>query len=391
VIRLLVAGAIALSASTALVAAPAAAAPAAAAPAQAAAARPDPGVDRRVADPRIGESSGLAVSPSHPDVLWTHDDSGNPPRLFALGSSGRVSATVRVTGVPDVDWEALAAFRDATGRALLAVGDIGDNLGNRQLVEVDVVAEPSPLLDSEVRPLLRLRLRYPDGPRDAETLLVDRGRGRMFVVSKGVLGSTVYVVPASAWSGRAPASPTIRSATLIRVGWTPLVLVTDGTVAPGGAVVLRTYGQLAVLDPPPLEEGRRVLVAQATADLPTEPQGEGVALSPDGWSVLLSSEGVGQPVLRFPLPDDVRIAVTGASSVSTPTSPTATGRASTGAASTHASGSSPRRSPTASATEGSTASSSSGPLGLVAGIAAIGVAAILSGVGAIGRRGRRSS
>ena len=376
-IRLLLAGAIALPVSAVLASPPAvatvAARPVAARPV---AAGPEPGVDRRMTDPRIGESSGLAGSPSHPDVLWTHDDSGNPPRLFALGPSGRVEATLRVTGVPDVDWEALAAFRDATGRALLAVGDIGDNLGNRQSVEVDVVAEPSSLEDAQVRPLLRLRLRYPDGPRDAETLLVDRGRGRMFVVSKGLLGSTVYVVPTTGWSGRAPARPAIRSATLVRVGWTPLVLVTDGTLAPGGAMLLRTYGQLTVLDPPPIDEGRHVLVAQATADLPDQPQGEGVTLSRDGRSALLSSEGVGQPVLRFPLPADLRSAMTGSSpsASAAPTSPSRTSG-----------------SPTTVATNGSKASASSPPLGVVGGIAAIGVAAIVSGLSALGRRGRRSS
>ncbi len=153
-------------------------------------------------------------------------------------------------------------------------------------------------------PLLRLRLRYPDGPRDAETLLVDRARRRMFVLSKGLFSSTAYVVPASAWDGTAPQRPAVRSATLVPVGTVPLSLVTDGTVAPDGAVLLRTYGELAVLGPLPVVptasgRGTATLEPRATVSLPSQRQGEGLALTPDGGSVLLSSEGVGQPVLRF--------------------------------------------------------------------------------------------
>jgi hypothetical protein len=285
-------------------------------------------VDRTVRDPRITESSGLALSPTHPGVLWTHDDSGNPPLLFALGPSGRVSGTVRIPGVPDVDWEAMAAFRDAGGHAWLAAGDIGDNAAQRASVEVDVVPEPSRLADVVETPRLRLRLRYPDGPRDAETLVVDQVRRRMFVVSKGLFTGTVYAVPASAWNGTVPQAATTRSATLVAVGTVPLVLVTDGTGTPDGGVLLRTYGEIARFDPFPLDGGTRLLEPRATAALPSQQQGEGLALEPDGRSVLLSSEGTDQPVLRFALPADLRDAAT--------PSPTSTGagpaRSTTGSA-----------------------------------------------------------
>jgi hypothetical protein len=399
-IRLLVTGAIALSASVA--------------PASAAA-PPGPGVDRPVTDPRIAESSGLAASPSHPGVLWTHDDSGNPPRLFALGRSGKVGAALRLTGVPDVDWEALAAFRDSAGRPLLAVGDLGDNLADRGGVEVDVVAEPSELREAQVAPLLRLRLHYPDGPRDAETLLVDPVRARMFVVSKGLLGSGVYVVPASAWNGTAPIRPTVRSATLVRVGVVPLALVTDGTVARSGSVLLRTYDELAVLDPLPLDTGSRLLVARATTALPGQRQGEGLALAPDGRSVLLSSEGAGQPVVRFPLPDAVRAALSSPSgppsgsrsgsaasaSGASPEAATSSAGAGAGGRGSGASPGAPTRSgapPSERSSAGATTADSSsvgpsslpGGLGLVAGLTAIGAAAVVGTLGRVGRRrGRR--
>jgi hypothetical protein len=113
-------------------------------------------------------------------------------------------------------------------------------------------------------------------------------------------------VPASAWDGTVPSSPATREATLVAVGTVPLVLVTDGTVAPDGSVLLRTYGDLAAFDPFPLDGGTRLLTPRATAGLPSQQQGEGLALAPDGRFVLLSSEGTDQPVLRFALPADMR-------------------------------------------------------------------------------------
>jgi hypothetical protein len=277
-------------------------------------------VDRPVRDPRIGESSGLAVSPQHRGVLWTHDDSGNPPLLFALAHDGQVAGTLRLRGVADFDWEAVAAFRDATGRALLAVGDLGDNRGTRRAPEVDVVTEPARLGTAEAAPVLRLRLSYPDGPHDAEALLVDTVRGRMFVVTKGLFGGEVYVVPASAWNGTAPRHATERPAPLVRVGSVPLGLVTDGTVAPGGEVLLRTYTGLAAFAPFPVEPGDADLAPLASAGLPLQRQGEGLALAPDARSVLLSSEGADEPVLRVDLAAPMRAALS-ASAPSPATAP----------------------------------------------------------------------
>src|ERR671936_3018212 len=150
----------------------------------------------RIDDPRVVESSGLVASRRHPGVLWTHNDSGDASRLFAVGRDGRVLATLRLAGVRARDWQALALGRDDRGAPALLVGDIGDNQGVWPWVTVYRVAEPARLRDAAV-PAARFRLRYPDGPRDAEALLVDPRGNRLYVASKDEAGGGLYPAPAA--------------------------------------------------------------------------------------------------------------------------------------------------------------------------------------------------
>jgi hypothetical protein len=239
----------------------------------------------RIADQRVVESSGLAVSRRHAGVLWTHNDSGDAARVFAVGRDGRVLATLTFAGVAARDWEAMAVGRDDRGRPALFVGDIGDNQGVWPWVTVYRAAEPARLRDATV-PVRRYRLRYPDGPRDAEALLVDPSGGRLYVASKDEAGGGLYQAPAELRGDRVNL--------LRRVGRVP-PLVTDGAFSPDGRLlVLRDYQAAHLYQ----ESGGRL----ATVGLPLQPQGESVTFSADGRSLLAGSEGYGSEVWRVPLP-----------------------------------------------------------------------------------------
>ena len=94
-------------------------------------------VTGRIRAPAATELSGLVLSRTQPGVLWAHNDSGDSPRLLAVARDGRLLAEVAVTGAESFDWEDIAATRGA-----LLVGDIGDNVGQRDAVSVYRVAEP---------------------------------------------------------------------------------------------------------------------------------------------------------------------------------------------------------------------------------------------------------
>jgi hypothetical protein len=247
----------------------------------------------RIGDPRVVESSGLAASRRHAGVLWTHNDSGDAARLFAIGRDGRVLATLRFAGVQARDWEAMAVGRDDRGEPALFAGDIGDNLGVWPSVTVYRIAEPVRLRDATVRPR-RYRLRYPDGPRDAEALLVDPRGNRLYVASKDEAGGSLYQAPVELRSDRVNL--------LRRVRRVP-ALVTDGAFSPDGRLlVLRDYRAAHVY----AASGGRL----ATVPLPLQQQGESIAFSADGASLLAGSEGAGSEIWRVPLPAAATPAVT---------------------------------------------------------------------------------
>src|SRR5881394_1013410 len=51
----------------------------------------------RVTDGSVTEASGLAASRRNPGVLWTHNDAGSTPRLFALSTNGTLLRSFRVS------------------------------------------------------------------------------------------------------------------------------------------------------------------------------------------------------------------------------------------------------------------------------------------------------
>ncbi|WP_406208893.1 hypothetical protein OH807_37730 [Kitasatospora sp. NBC_01560] len=245
-----------------------------------------PGQAFTIGDPRITESSGLAASLAHPGVYWTHNDSDDGPYVYAVDSQGRTVATVTLRGIEPRDVEAISLGPD--GR--LYVGDIGDNLGGKwPEVWIYSFAEPAELRDQTVD-AVRYRVRYEDGPRDAEALMVHPVTGRAYIASKKQGGGGLYQGPEKL--------STAGINTFRRIGDTPWV--TDGAFSPDGTrLVLRGYLSAQLYrwkDGAPVELG--------ALSAPLQRQGESVTFTADGRAVLYGTEGKDSPVWREPLADD---------------------------------------------------------------------------------------
>ncbi len=247
-------------------------------------------VTGRVRTRAATELSGLVFSRRRRDLLWTHNDSGDSPRLLAVTTAGALFAEVDLAGARNVDWEDIAGGP----RGSLLVGDIGDNLEQRP--SVVVYRLPEPRASGSAAPSARYELRYADGPRDAEALLWDAARSTLLVVAKSYDGR------AGVYAARRPSA---RAVTVLRRVATARLgageAVTAGDVsADGRTIILRTYDSAYVWR---RRAGETVAGAlrrrpcRGRGDLLSEIQGEAVALTRDGRAFATVPEGA-RPALR---------------------------------------------------------------------------------------------
>lgn len=251
------------------------------------AAADDGGADRSftIEDPRITESSGLAASRSHPGIYWTHNDSDDGPYVFAVDSrTGKTVATITMKGVGEPrDVEAISLGPDGN----LYVGDIGDNLdGSWDHVWIYRFPEPKVLRDATVR-ATQFDVKYADGPRNAEALMVHPKTGRVYIASKKEGGGGLYEGPAKLTAG----SDNI----FRRVGEVPWV--TDGAFSPDGKeLVLRSYFSA---------RGYAFANGRLGKDYPVESplmrQAESVTYTADGSALMYGTEGPQSDVVRVDL------------------------------------------------------------------------------------------
>ncbi|NDU74900.1 hypothetical protein GWI34_20045 [Actinomadura sp. DSM 109109] len=244
-----------------------------------------------IKDPRITESSGLAASSRHRGVVYTHNDSGGVPKIYALGADGRVAAVLTLAGAGARDWEAMAIGKDERGRPALFAADIGDNLGGAwPYVTVYRIPEPARLVSRTLR-ATRFRFKYEDGPRNAETMMINPRTNRLYIASK-LFGGKVYEAPARLRTGGFNV--------LRKVGDAPPI-ATDGAFSPDGRTcVIRTYFGARLYSVG--ADGRPGKTIESL-DLPSQVQGESLTYTADGRSLLVGSEGRSQPVYRLPLPE----------------------------------------------------------------------------------------
>lgn len=169
----------------------------------------------RLAHPALREASGIVASRKHPGVFWVHNDSGNPPRLFAVGRDGSLLREYAVAA-PNIDWEDVAT--DDAGH--LYLGDVGNNGARLPLRAVYQIDEPDPREGPAaeagdlpvLRPSAATHYRFAPGGRfDAEGLVVDNGQ--VLVVAKWPdrRVAELYSVPLR------PPAPLLRPATAEKV------------------------------------------------------------------------------------------------------------------------------------------------------------------------------
>lgn len=251
-------------------------------------------------DPRIDEASGIAPSHRYAGWCYIHNDSGDKPRVYLVDRTGRTRATIRLKGAQASDYEDIAMAPGATPGAFdVCVADIGDNKERRPHVTVYRFSEaelpPQPSTTISVEPTA-YRLRYADGPANAEAFAVHPRTGTAYVLTKRTDGRTnVYCWPAP-WDAREVTVLQKLRTLDLPPGWPLARIVTAADIAPDGRrLAVRCYvdGWEWRLPPgDPVDRFDRVFnTTPRRLSLAPEPQGEALCYTANGGGLLTVSEG----------------------------------------------------------------------------------------------------
>ncbi len=267
----------------------------------------------------VWEASGLVASRQNPGVLWTHNDSGFRGSVFALNTNGAALGRYYVPDVFSGDFEDIAIGPGPQPQfQYIYLGDIGDNGLVRESIRVFRFPEPAayayqsnapvelPLVGAE-----EISLSYPDGPFNAEAMMVDPITGDLFIATKHTNTCRIYRATGAELNSGGPvtltfvAEPVFRSASAADIS-------ADGTLIairrPGrGGLWVRKPGQ-SIAD--------ALKVAPITIPVigqPTEPNGEAIGFDANASGYYTISEGFSQPIYYFPrmdtLPAPARVLV----------------------------------------------------------------------------------
>ncbi|MCW2504742.1 MAG: hypothetical protein JWO79_3026 [Actinomycetia bacterium] len=259
-----------------------------------------------VRDPRLAQLSGITVVDGQ---LYAISDTG-PIAVYALDRTCRVSgaAALRVPAPRDPQANHATALQLAPGPrkasdvedlaagpdGALWLADIGGNTVRRTAVSL----YRWPLAG---RSVIRYDLRYPDGPHDAETLLLQMTGQPVIITKTGTGHSTVYLAQRTL----GPSTTLAKAATLdvnkLRAKDDTAagsLEVTGGAVAPDGVhFVLRTYTAAYEWDAPDGDVVRALTTGTPRViPLAKDRQGEGIAYGEDGKTLVTAGEGLDQPV-----------------------------------------------------------------------------------------------
>ncbi len=273
----------------------------------------EPEITGLVTHRAIGEISGLSAATHFPGHYWAINDSGSGAQLHLVDGKGRYRGSVDTPDVPNRDWEDLASFR-FEGSDYLLIADVGDNGGLRRELQLYVLEQPR-RLDQPALLAWTIRFTWPDGARDCEAAAVDPVAGEVLLVSKKRVPAELFRVPLR--PGREPVVaerlgtlPGIEQPNLQTLMDNPVYgryrsQVTAADLSPNGRVLaVLNYQAVHFLIRPRGGDWREVLAAgkkMPHLQMPWLPQAEALAFDAGGTEMVIGSEQLPSPFLRYRL------------------------------------------------------------------------------------------
>ena len=268
------------------------------------------------------ESSGAAMSPTQPGVLFTINDSGNEPLLFAVDTMGAGRGAWRVENAQNVDWEAVSIGACGSPQprtpavSCVYIGDVGDNLETIPFRAIYRMPEPTAggrNLEGAIA-AERLVFRYADGPHDVEAMYVAPNgdvvlitKRRRLAADRTLRPALVFTLPSSAWGTGKLAVATLSDSLPIVPGSARLRTITDAALSPDARLLaVRTYREVYVFAVDSATGRPRRGAPPSVCDLSRvqKDNGEGITWVGRTNTLLLTGEGQREPmyIVRCPLP-----------------------------------------------------------------------------------------
>jgi hypothetical protein len=257
------------------------------------------------------ETSGMAASSVYNNIYYIHNDSGDSSRFFAINQQGQLKGEFYykpVGGAPlgVKDCEDIAVGPGPVdGKSYVYVGDIGDNDATKPFITIYRAVEPELPANVNKADFVQSNpffAKYPDGPHDAETLMVDPLEKLIYIVTKRHKSVSVYTTPLL-FNTKDTVTLTKRCDLHFK-GLQPFKWIVSGDISKDGTqVVLKSYSRVYYWK----REGQEP-IWQTLQRKPQQPAyeqerlGEAIAFAPNGKSYYTVSEGTKQPIYHYAIP-----------------------------------------------------------------------------------------
>lgn len=267
-------------------------------------------VTGRLQDKAMDEISGIAASGISKNIYYVHNDSGDTSRFFAILPDGTLKTTVYYKGDLKLslgvsDCEDIAVGPGPVkGKSYVYIGDIGDNHSEKKTITIYRMEENLSWANGGKTnaDAVPIHFKYPDGAKDAETLMIDPIENLICVVTKRRDSVGVYTSPLLY-----KANDTLvltKRCSLFFSGFKPFKWISAGDISKDGKqILLKNYEKVYYWKRRPNEHFWQAML-RTPKELPyeQEKQGEAIGFTPDGKGYYTTSEGVYAPIFYYKIP-----------------------------------------------------------------------------------------